>query len=265
MLFFMLTCCTTGEKVIFTFDPSKIKTGPYGVEDLKRDWRHPPWENGISQGLVSIADDNSPNHPRVLQVFYPKGSFSASTIGKTQWILKFNKTYNELYCSYYIKFGKDFNFVKTGKLPGLVGGKHNSGGEKPNGFDGWSSRVVWLVNGEIGQYVYHTDQPSKYGQVFKYSYNGNNVLIERDRWYKIANRVVMNTPWKKNGIMQAWIDDNLVLDIRNLRFRNVDSFGIDAFYFSTFFGGNDESFAAVKDEYVFFDRFLISSTSLAHP
>jgi hypothetical protein len=255
--------CTAGEKVLFSFRAGDAKTGPYLVSDLNRDWGNPSWENGVSQGLVSIIDEGSPEHAKALRVFYPKGSYSDSAIpGKVQWILKLPKRHNELYFAYDVKFDRDFDFVKSGKLPGFVGGKHNSGGNKPNGYDGWSARVVWLRGGEIGQYIYHPDQPDKWGQVFKYSAQGRSVLIERGRWYRIINRIVMNTPMKQDGIVQAWMDGKLVLDLRNLRFRDIDSIGIDSFYFSTFFGGDDITWAASKDEYIYFDSFLITSSPI---
>ena len=253
--------CTAGEKALFSFKAGDVKAGPYLVSDLNRDWRSPSWENGVSQGLVSIVDGDSPDHARALRVFYPKGSYSASeTPGRAQWILRLPKTYNELYLAYDVKFIGDFDFVKTGKLHGLVGGKHNSGGNKPNGYDGWSARVVWLRGGEIGQYIYHPDQPDKWGQVFKYASEGRNIVIERGTWHRIVNRIVMNTPTKRDGIVQAWMDGKLVLDVRNLRFRDIDSFGIDSFYFSTFFGGDDITWAASKDEYIYFDNFLVSTS-----
>jgi hypothetical protein len=259
----VLAGCTTGEKALFSFNAGNAKTGPYLVSDLNRDWEKPSWENGVSQGLVSIVDEGTPEHAKALRVFYPKGSYSDSSIpGKIQWILKFRKAYDELYFAYDVKFDRDFDFVKSGKLPGFVGGKHNSGGDKPNGRDGWSSRVVWLRGGEMGQYIYHPDQPDKWGQVFKYTTEGRNVVIERGRWHRIVNRIVMNTPTKQDGIVQAWMDGKLVLDIRNLRFRDIDSIGIDSFYFTTFFGGDDVTWAASKDEYTYFDKFLISASPI---
>jgi len=256
-------CTTGGEKALFSFRAADVKTGPYLVSDLNRDWRNPTWENGVSQGLVSIVDDRSPDHVRALRVFYPKGSYSDSVIpGKIQWILKLPRRYNELYLAYDVKFEKDFDFVRSGKLPGFVGGKHNSGGNKPNGYDGWSARVVWLKGGEMGQYIYHPDQPEKWGDVFRYASEGRNIIAERGIWHRIVNRIVMNTPTKRDGIVQAWMDGKLVLDIKDMRFRDIDSIGIDSFYFSTFFGGDDITWAASKDEYIYFDNFLITTSPI---
>jgi hypothetical protein len=196
-----------------------------------------------------------------LRVLYPKGSYSDSAgPNRAQWIVDLPKGYGEIYFAYDIKFDKAFDFVKGGKLHGIAGGTRNSGGKKPSGADGFSCRVVWLPEGRLGQYVYHPDQPSKYGQVFKYEVDGRDLVLERDRWYRITNRVVMNNPKEHDGIVQAWVDGKLVLDMRNIRFRNVDSIKIDSFYFTTFFGGSDKTWATVKDEYIYFDNFIISTT-----
>jgi hypothetical protein len=47
-------------------------------------------------------------------------------------------------------------------------------------------------------------------------------------------------------------------------FRDVDSFAIDGFYFSTFFGGADASWAPSRDEHIDFDSFVFSETPITH-
>jgi hypothetical protein len=42
-------------------------------------------------------------------------------------------------------------------------------------------------------------------------------------------------------------------------FWDVDTFAIDPFYFRTFFGGSDPSWAPAKDEYAAFDRCVIGT------
>ena len=58
--------------------------------------------------------------------------------------------------------------------------------------------------------------------------------------------------------VQAWLDDDLVFDVNNIRFRDVETFAIDGFYFSTFFGGSGSQWNTSKDEVAFFDDFRIS-------
>jgi hypothetical protein len=72
----------------------------------------------------------------------------------------------------------------------------------------------------------------------------------------------MNRPGQRDGVVQGWFDGVLALERTNLRFRDVDSFAIDAFLFSTFFGGSDATWAPAKDERVDFDQFLIGTGSI---
>lgn len=69
----------------------------------------------------------------------------------------------------------------------------------------------------------------------------------------------MNTPGKNDGIIQSWLDGELVLDRRDIRFRDTNTFSIDQLYFSTFFGGDDPSWAPSKNETVLFDDFNVST------
>jgi len=74
----------------------------------------------------------------------------------------------------------------------------------------------------------------------------------------------MNTPREKDGIIQAWLNGIKVLDRENIRFRDVENLSIDTDYFSTFFGGGDTSWAATKDEFIYFDDFIISTRAITH-
>ena len=67
---------------------------------------------------------------------------------------------------------------------------------------------------------------------------------------------------QNDGIVQGWLDDRLVVDINNIRFRDIETLAIDGFYFSTFFGGSGNQWNTSKDEVAFFDDFRVSVPSL---
>ena len=81
------------------------------------------------------------------------------------------------------------------------------------------------------------------------------------QWHRVQHRVVLNTPGVANGILEAWLDGKKVLSDDTYLFRNTANIGINLFYFSTFYGGNDSSWAPSQDQYVFFDNFRISTDS----
>jgi hypothetical protein len=195
--------------------------------------------------------------------------------------------YEALDVEYRLKFEDGFDFVRGGKLPGLAGGTGNSGGNRPNGTDGFSARMHWRTDGSSGsplesnetdraniaQYVYHPDQTTNGGingddLDWDDGPSGNWEEFESDRWYHLRHRIIMNTPGTPgvndgkglhDGVVQAWLDGEQVLDVNNIRFRDVASLQIDQLYFSTFFGGGSSRWATSKDEYAYFDDFRITA------
>jgi hypothetical protein len=109
------------------------------------------------------------------------------------------------------------------------------------------------------QYVYHPDQPGDFGEGMHWMAGGRRVMLAPDRWYHVETRVVMNSPGQRDGTVQTWVDGALVLDRGGLRFRDTAAWGIDAFHMTTFFGGNDPSWAAQRDEVAYFDDFVIAT------
>ena len=62
----------------------------------------------------------------------------------------------------------------------------------------------------------------------------------------------------RDGQMKIWLDDKLVVDCSNIRFRDMHELAIDSLLFSTFFGGNTpESSAHPHDEYIYYDDFVV--------
>lgn len=218
-----------------------------------------PYE-GVREGRVTVFEGPGVREGRSMQVQYPRGGVGPGP-GGAQWMMSLGTRFDELYCAYDVRFATDFNFVRGGKLPGLVGGRANTGGNKPNGTDGWSARMMWRSRGDVVQYVYHPDQPTEFGEDFPWNLGGQRAF-RPGNWHRVEHRIVMNRPGQRDGIVQGWFDGALALDRRDVRFRHVDTFAIDAFYYSTFFGGSDPSWAPSKDERVDFDQFVIATGRL---
>lgn len=264
--------------VIYENDFDDDPAGTYTVSNLSADWNGVTSNDGVDEGRVSITDDDNAFGNKSLVIMYPEGE---SNLGKSQWKMPLGAAYDELFLSYRIRFDNDFDFVRGGKLPGLCGGACNSGGSMPNGTDGWSARMMWRTNGSGGspttgdsanivQYVYHPDQTANGG------INGDDLkwddttptdwkTFDSDTWYHLQHRVVMNTPGQHDGIVQAWLDGEMVLDKRDIRFRDISSIQIDTLYFSTFFGGSSSVWEATKDEHVYFDNFVIATEFITNP
>jgi hypothetical protein len=244
--------------IIYSNDFDDDPLGGYTLSTLDADWSDPPWSEGVGDGLVTIFDTGALTG-RSLQVRYP-----ANTLDRTQWQLYFDRSYDELYCSFWIRFADDFSFMLGGKIPGLAGGTANSGGNKPDGTDGFEAIMMWRENGAVVQYVYHPDQPTQWGEDFPWNIGGQRYFTP-GQWHHIEHRVVINTPGQKDGVIQGWFDGELALDVRDLRFRDVDTFAIDLFYFQTHFGGSGSEWEPKTDQFISFDEFAISTQRMGMP
>ncbi len=223
--------------------------GAYTAAQLASDWGTvEAWSNGLGNGRASIV---ASDHQQSLRILYPSGAVGP-TAGGAQFLVKLPHAYDDLYCSYRVRFGPGFDFVRGGKLPGLVGGSRPTGGKPRN--DGFSARLMWREGGAAVQYVYYPNQTSTYGVDLKYLRR-----FQPGVWHRVEHRVVMNTPGQANGVLQAWFDGQLVLDLHDRVWRLDASVHVDALYFSTFFGGNDASFAPTRDESIDFDDFVVST------
>jgi nitrous oxidase accessory protein NosD len=250
----------------------------YTDDDLDTDWSDPVFNDGVTEGRVSIVNGAEAfgGAGSAMSVFYPAGSDGTKDTG-AQWKYELGGEYEEVFLSYRIKFKSGFDFVRGGKLPGLAGGSAPTGSTTADGVNGWTGRMMWRTDftGDSGDPEQLTAEGISYA---KYTHSGfaqdgtqedkaywtgadgARTVLHSGVWYKVAQRVKMNTPGAFDGVLQIWIDGELVLDQQDLRFRLVNDLKIDQMYFSTFFGGN-EDWATSKDETVYFDDFQISIPS----
>lgn len=232
--------------------------GPYARDDLDAEWGDVEWAS-IERAEIVEADATSEG--RFLRVHYPAGSVGPSE-GGAQFRVRLPSSHDRLFVAYRVRFAPGFDFVRGGKLPGLFGGTGNTGGERPTGTDGWSGRMMWRELGRAVQYLYHPDQPTVYGEDLDW-----DLAAERRfdaEWHVVEHEIVMNTPGARDGAVRGWWDGEPALERTGLRFRDVDTFAIDGFYFSTFFGGSDATWAATRDEHVDFDTFVIGTAPITH-
>ena len=242
------------EDVIYEQNFEESILGAYSGSEVKDEWNNPLYSKGFNEGRVYIIDEGGSQN-KVMKVTYPKGMYGFS--GSASFPMKLPESYEELYLAYDIKFEKDFQFVKGGKLPGFCGGDCNTGGNVPTGYDGWSARGMWREDGILENYLYHAGQSSTWGDDAIWA-----ELAKPGVWHRVEHRVKINTVGQKNGIVEAWLDGQKVLYKDDLEFRKKQDIGIDTFYFSSFFGGGDSSWAPSKDVHISFDNFIISKSSI---
>ncbi|GAA3957029.1 hypothetical protein GCM10022278_14480 [Allohahella marinimesophila] len=155
--------------------------------------------------------------------------------------------------NYDVMFESGFGFVKGGKLPGL-GPDNPTSGCKPIVDNGWSARVMWRRDGEPVIYSYHQNRANPCGDDY---YSSRQ--FETGRYHAISLHVKVNDPWQANGLIDLYIDGRKAASHQNVQLREVGGSRteITNFLLSTFFGGNDWSWAPPRTVYSRFDNFAV--------
>ncbi|KZV77090.1 polysaccharide lyase family 14 protein [Peniophora sp. CONT] len=237
---------------------------------------------GISKGTIQNGANNTafvsdpfPNDPAprvssntsgpVLEVTYPAGSFSDDNSGGTQFYNLWNASgdpFESMMLSYEVAFDENFDWNKGGKLPGLRGGAPNgcSGGNQADGASCFSTRMMWRKNGagEIYAYIPRDNDICDASGVmcndeFGASIGRGDFSFASGQWNKVSLAIQLNNPVDTaNGRAQVYYNDLLLIDRSDLVFRTNDNLTAQGMYFSTFFGGNDESWAPDSDTHTYF-------------
>lgn len=233
--------------------------GAYGLDLWRRDWPGCAFEGGIREGRVERVDDPG---RRWLRVNYAPGGIGPER-GGAGWRLPLGRR-EAAELRYTLRFSDGFEFVKGGKLPGLCGGPENvSGGRPADGRNGFSARLMWRRDGRGEAYVYHMDQPEKYGHSFPFP---EDFRFPTRQPVKVRLAVAMNEPGLRNGSLRVWITlpesaERLVVERTNLRWRAAGDFGVDSLYFETFHGGSDASWAPTKPCWAEFSEIAVFTTT----
>lgn len=237
--------------------------GGYTLAQCKKAWPGVTWEDGLAEGRGTVVEGDSALG-KSLRVDYPAGSYGPA-LGGAQWRTFLPQKRDTVTVSYRVRFGSDFDFVKGGKLPGLCGSKCNTGGNVPTDTDGWSARLMWRdIDGKVVQYLYHPGQSGTYGADLSWKVDGKPCLFVPGTWHEVRTRIILNTP-RRNGQpaladsrITSWFDGKLALDTTGFKLRGEDTMHIDQFYFSTFHGGSDASWAPSRSVSALFDDFEIA-------
>lgn len=236
---------TTFESVDWASEWSAKQKGSFGIDN------------------ASVEDDAHSPGGRYLRVLYYKGGASPSASrragvkeGGAQLLGQLPSGPAErLFLRYFLRFPSDFDFVKGGKLPGLYGGTNISGGHIPNGTDGFSTRFMWRSEGQGEVYVYMPSS-TRFGS----SLGRGSFRFAPGKWHCLEQELELNTPGRADGQVRVWLDGQQVFEQGALFFRSVADLRIEGVFFSTFFGGGDESWAPPRDTHADFAAFATAAT-----
>lgn len=247
------TPLSSGKAMHVSFDNDDL--GAYGQKDYFRDWNCPQWGMGLKNLAIVNGKESRTGKDQTLRIKLLKGlSGCENESSCINWKPLIGQKFDSLYYSYWVKFPEGFDPVLGGKLPGIGNDNARTGGGKPTGHDGWSVRVMWDRNGKLGQYVYHMDQRSHFGDFFEW----NGAAIKKGQWQQIKTYMKLNSSGKNDGILKTWLDGKQVFEKHDLRFQTADDLKIERFLFSVFYGGSGPEWAPSYDNVIYLDDFTLS-------
>jgi hypothetical protein len=195
-----------------------------------------------------IADSGS-----YIESCYPAGSSSPSSGdpgGAQAQLAIASRPTSDATLTYRILFPVGFQWVKGGKLPGLCGGSCWTGSH--NGPGGWAARFMWRADGD-GEVLLSDATTTGDGLDLG---RGNWQFLADGQWHTLTEQVQMNTPGEANGSIDVTYNGNAVANLTGIEFRAAgDTDEIDSLMFSTFFGGNNSSWAPSATMFIGFADF----------
>ncbi len=246
--------------IIDYIDFDHRQNGTYTSDMLNTDFNN-EWGSIGSKAKANILDKNG---SKQLAVTHPKGEFKQGiSSGKNL------NEHNELYFSYKITFGKDYDFSMGGKMPGLAGLNPNYN-KKPDGCktigedEGFSLRSMFRENGRAIGYFYHQDKTKKCGDEIDYQHEGKNFSFKREKAYLIEQYVKMNDANRANGIVTIHVNGFKVLEKTDMTFSESGKYAINYQFFQLWHGGNSNDWAVDRDSTAYFDDVTISSEPVSY-
>lgn len=183
--------------------------------------------------------------------------------------------YDEVYVRYYIRFDEDYRAVRNhganlgGRdvtMPnaawvGMAGIRDVStrgyfySGVQPRGERG--SQEL-----EMGFYSYHLDKRGPWGENYDVL---KHIPIHVGRWYCIERHLKLNSvdpsrpdPANADGVEELWVDGQLTIQKRDVRFRRVARLKVTFLSLETYYHGLPEQYRRDHPIRVYFDNVVIA-------
>lgn len=230
--------CTSSTR-LFEENFSRFKDGPLSRTTLVRQVPRITLAVGTESNMAIKSES--------LVLKYPSGCVGTAYCAY-QWRAALKHTDHFKY-SYSFRLGKQFEFVKGGKLPGVCGNTCPTGGRDPS--KGFSSRNMWREGGRFVSYLYNPGVRGRDLQ-WKDTKTGKDIILQRDVWTNIEVQIKLNKVGSNNGYIHGYFNGRLSLK-HAIVWRKLSNVHADAFYLSTFYGGKGASWAPRKDNYIAFD------------
>jgi hypothetical protein len=162
---------------------------------------------------------------------------------------------SEATLEYDIMFAEGFEWVKGGKLPGFRGGNKSittTGCVVPQPKNAWSFRLMWRLNARVSMYMYDQERTVR-NEKCGISRESKDNFLSTGVWHHFKTYVKVNSRAdRKDGIARLYVNGSIVLERTGIQWYSYLYVPVNYVYFSSFYGGNDASWAPKKPTYIKF-------------
>ena len=116
--------------------------------------------------------------------------------------------------TYNVWLPDDFNFGTGGSLPGLFGGE-TTDAPTSNTPAGFSARNAWTEDGLAQVRTVTVTEPKG----ASYGVDPGRLQLERGRWIRLEQEVILNQPGEDDGVLRVWVDGKLRFENKAMAFR----------------------------------------------
>ena len=219
----------------------------------QQEWSSKPgWPWSYTVGKPSI--DNTTNSPSggALRFTYEAGTYSTSTGGGTATLEAPGHT--DLYVGHWMKWSSPFNWnpVAT-KIDYLAISGPNANGQRDN--------FAFTVRDNGNTLVFTQQLWAAPGTQNRFP-NVSSQSFQLNRWYWFEFHVRLNTVGQANGLLEAWVDNKLVMSHNDVTHRTYNSIWGN-FQHAAVWGGGGGTIS--QRQYFWVDHTVISTTRIGMP
>jgi hypothetical protein len=193
-----------------------------------------------------------------------------SGVGATAWLGA--EGYDRVYFRRYLRFAADYDQGNLhhvgGGLSGVAGNDRwramGTAGRRPvgddhfkSGFEPWRGWGRYDAPGYMFLYTYWMDMKrdrdgNYWGNMLEPAQD-QRVVLERDRWYCLEQMIHTNRPGQADGELAAWIDGQLYIHYRGIRWRTTEDVKLKRFGIGLYVH------RATRDNTVWYDDVALST------
>ena len=272
---------TTYMDILFSWDGEDSELGPYTAADVEAEWINASHIQTTIANYTSIVDVPgyaSGAASRAMKSSYPTGNYAAQLIS-TQFFseIPYDPRNEDIYISYNVMFRPGIDIAEAIKNPGWIAGfnrlsylgeqngairntdepYHFEGAESATVFKGISGTsdiratpYLWWGENTYGTGIsspnwYEPDDPTTFLRID----------VSTEIWNNITWRINLGTVNGHDAFVEGFYNGKLAFKMTGLKMRDVPIV-VDILKVYLMFGGG-ESAASVRDEWVYWDDFLI--------